>query len=283
MLHIVQVVFAGMAEKPRIFLDRAGAESAYVEHVKKCWKQSYSAYCESNGAGMDIFASAEAFLDTLDLSEKNRINYWVVNPEDSGVEKMEYLDRLKQRRENIENLVNRMEGRSAALRDELTGFLEDIAQLTDNFDLEAPPAEAQVAEPQGDAGLSPSVAEQEKPVESAERYTAKEWKAFVGSIMNMCGGNRCDYPALPRSDWRQEVYGDLTTLEYWDWVATKINTYREKAEKAGYAVIEDPDSPGHYKIRTPEGNVGEASFYSEWEAWCHAGMQLPPEPAAAVR
>lgn len=282
MLHIVQVVFAGLAEMPRIFLDQAAAESAYVEHVKKCWKQSYSAYCERNGVGTDCFASAQAFLDTLDLSEKSRINYWVVNAVDAGLEKMENLERLKQRRENTENLVKRVEQRSAAFREGLTGLLDDMAQLRDNFDLDASPAEARAAEPEGDTGLTPSMAEQDTPEESAAIYATKEWKALVGSIMNMCGGNRSEFSPLSRSDWRQAVYSDLTSLEYWNWVAEEINTYKEKAEKAKYSLVEDPDSPGHYKIRTPQGTVGEASFYSEWEAWCHAGMHLSKEPTAAV-
>jgi hypothetical protein len=273
MLHIVQVVFAGMAETPKVFLEPEGAESAFVEQVKKCWKQSYSAYCDQNGVGMDSFASAKAFLETLDLSEKNRINCWVVNPEDAGLDRTKQLKWIEQRRDTIDNLVKRVERSSAAVREGLTGLQDDLAQLRDCFDdIEGLPAEVEPAGPKGDAALSPPVPEQEEP---AETYATKEWKIYAGTIMNMYGGSRSEFPLLSRYDWRQDVYSNATSLEYWDWVAAIIKKYREKAEKADYTVIKDADSPGHYKISTPQGAVEETSYYSEWEAWCHAGMDLP--------
>lgn len=282
MLHIVQVVFAGKAETPQVFLDQAGAESAYVDQVKKHWKQSYSAYCGDHGVGTDSFASAKAFLETLGLAEKSRINYWVVNPDDAGLDKMKHLEWTEQRREKIDSLVKQVEQKSAMVKEGLTGLLDDLAQLTECFGAsDGPPAEVQAVGAEGETAPSPSVAKQQEPEEDAEKYTTNEWKIFVGSIMNMCGGSRGECSLLPRPDWRQDVYSNATSLEYWDWVAAKMKKYREEAEKADYTVIEDPDSPGHYKIRTLEGTVAETSFYSEWEAWCHAGMNLSEEPAAA--
>jgi len=276
MLHIVQVVFAGLAEPPQVFLDRAGAESAYVEQVKKYWKKSYADYCDQHGVGTDVFASAKAFLETLGLSEKGQINYWVVNPEDAGAGKMKQLEWMKRRRDTIGNLVKQVERSSATLREGLTGLQDDLAKLRDCFDeSEASPAEAESAEPQGAAAPAPAVPEPEEPEEPAETYATKEWKIFSASIMNMCGGIRSECSLLPRPDWRADVYSNATSLEYWDWVAAKMKKFREKAEQAGYAVIEDTDSPGHYRIKTPEGRVDETSFYSDWEAWCHAGKNLP--------
>ena len=46
MLHIVQVVISGSAKLPKLFIEKSKAESAYVEHTKDAWAESYSAYCE---------------------------------------------------------------------------------------------------------------------------------------------------------------------------------------------------------------------------------------------
>ena len=275
MLHIVQVVFAGVAATPQVFLDQAAAESAFVEQVKGSWRQSYSAYCEGSDAAMDAFASARAFLDTLDLSEKGRINYWTVSPEGGRPDTLQDLAGLRQLRENIGKLVKQVETRSAAVRDELSGLLEDIAQLSGTVgEVDAPAAAVQPVAPEGSTAPAPAPAQKTERVEDAEKYATKEWKSFVGFIMNLSGGSRSDFPLLPRPDWRQEVYSDLTELEYWEWVAVKIDKYKEAAEKAGYSVIADPASPGHYKFKTPDGTVAEPSFISDWEAWCYAGMEV---------
>lgn len=282
MLHIVQVVIAGMAEKPLVFLDQTEAESAFVEHVKQRWKQSFSVYCEHNGVGIDSFASAKAFLDTLDLSEKNKINYWVVSPENTSLDTMKNLEGLK-RQENIGKLVRQVAQRSTAIRNELSGLADDIAQLSKNSaelnipTMKAqtpPPAEVQPVSPKTAAIPFPATEKKAEPEADAEKYKTKEWKSFVGLIKNIAGGGREGLKLLPRTDWRQEVYDNSTSFEYWEWVAAKIDSYKEKAEKAEYSVIPDPDSPGHFKFKTPEGTLFETSFFSEWEAWCYAGMQL---------
>jgi len=289
MLHIVQVVFAGMAETPQVFPDQAGAESAFVDHVKNFWKQSYSEYCDRNGVGMECFASAKAFLETLDRSEKSQLNYWVVNQEDAGLGRTKHLEWMRQQQENVAPMVKQVEQRSAVVRKELAGMLDDLAHLTGYFaDKDSPPAGIQAVRPESATAPSPPQAEPEEPEEaaeeeSAEKYTTKEWKAFVGSVMNVCGGGRSESALFTRHDWRQDVYSNLTSLEYWDWVAAKINKYKGKAEKAGYAVIKDPDSPGDYQIKTPEGTVDKTSFFSEWDAWCHAAVNLPEEAAARAK
>jgi len=282
MLHVIQVVFAGRAEQPRIFLDQAGAESAYVEQVKNSWKQSYFAYCEQNGVGADSFASAKAFLDTLDLSEKSQINYWVMIPEDAESDTMKQLEGIARHREHIDNLVRQVEQRSGVVREGLSGLLEDLGRLTECFgEADSSPAEVQAVEPKSASAPSPPTAEPLETDGPAEKYKTKEWKTFVGSVMNVCGGNRNECSLFSRHDWRQSVYSDATSLEYWDWVAAKIDRYREKAENAGYTVISDPDSPGAFKIKSPDGTVGETSFYSELDAWCHAGLNLA-EPASTL-
>ncbi len=298
MLHIVQVVFAGVAETPQVFLDPAKAESAFVEQVKKIWKQSYPAHCEASGVEIDAIASARSFLETLDLSEKSRINYWTVSPDDGDLGGMfKELAEFRQRQEEIGKLVRQVDQKSSAVRDRLAGLLDDIAKLSGNFeDTGATPNENPGSLPEIPGGLpfasgSPFAPTPPRPPaspptpdpvpakcveegECAEIYTTKEWKNFVGMIMNTSGGNRSEFSLLPRTDWRQAVYSDDTHLEYWDWAAEMIHKYKEVAAKAGYAVVEDQESPGHYRFRIPEGTVDETSFYSEWEAWCYAGMQL---------
>jgi hypothetical protein len=298
MLHIVQVVFAGVSDTPQVFLDQAKAESAFVEQVKKTWKQSYPVHCEASGVEIDAIASAKSFLETLDLSEKSRINYWVVGPEDADLAGMlRELAEFRQRQENVGKLVRQVDQKSSAIRDRLTGLLDDIAKLSGHFeDTGASPNEIPGGWPGLPGGLpfaagpafgstpTPAPASTPTPAsvpakcveegECAEIYTTKEWKNFVGMIMNTSGGNRSEFSLLPRTDWRQAVYSDETHLEYWDWAAEMIHKYKEVAAKAGYAVVEDQDSPGHYRFRIPEGTVDETSFYSEWEAWCYAGMQL---------
>ena len=124
-----------------------------------------------------------------------------------------------------------METRSAAVRDELAGLLEDIAQLSETVgDVGTPAAVQPVASERG-AALAAEPAQKTERVEDAEKYATREWKSFVGFIMNLSGGSRSDFPLLPRPDWRQEVYSDLTELEYWEWVAVKIDKYKEAAKK----------------------------------------------------
>jgi len=268
MLHIVQTVFAGAAEAPQVFLDQAAAEAAFVEQVKACWRQSYPAYCERSGVGIDAFASAKEFLETLDLSEKGRIHYWVLTPADAGPDAMKDL-------EGLGRWAQQGEKSSAAVREKLAGVLGELVRLLAELGvLAAPVAAAQADGPEGAAVPAPVAAEKTERDAAAEKYATKEWKNFVGTLMSLAGGGRSDFPPLPRADWRQAVYSDETSLEYWDWVAVTVDRYREAAEKAGYAVIEDPASPGHYRVRSPGGAAEETSFYSLWEAWCHAGKQL---------
>lgn len=282
MLHIVQIVFAGAAERPQVFLDQGEAEAAFVEHIQKTWKQSYPAYCERSGVDPDAFATARAFLDTLDLSEIGRVNYWIVDPPDSGLDTVQDLEALKQQQEKIGRLVKQVEQRAARVGDELNGLLDDIAQLSRSHEeVEPAPAEAQpVATEVAVAEPSPEPVKTVEREEDAEKYASKEWQSFVSIIMNLCGGSRSDFPLLPRNDWRQDVYNDATHLEYWEWLAVKIDRYREEAQKAGYVVVADPDTAGHFKFRTPAGDLDETSFSVELEAWCDAGMHLAQQVAA---
>jgi hypothetical protein len=238
MLHIVQVVLSGIAEIPKLLFDEARAESAYVECAKEYWAQSYSAYCEQNGVSSDCFSSAKAFIETFDSAEKSKINYWIVKPEDIGLDKL--------------NLI-------------LLGT-ESIKECREHI--------LQPGSPQGDAGLPSSILPQEEPEEIDQKYKTPEWNEYVEFIKNISGGGRSEFRLFTRNDWRQDVYGNSTTFDYWEWVAAKIDNCIEKAQNAGYSVFEDSDHPGQYKFKTPDGIVSEISCDTQGEAWCHAGLHL---------
>ena len=213
MLHIVQVVLSGIAEIPKLLFDEAKAQSVYVECAKEYWAQSYFAYCEQNDVSRDCFSSAKAFVNTFDSAEKSRINYWIVKPEDMGLDKLNPFlsgtESIKECRQHIRRIGN----------------------------------------PEGDAGLPSSILPQEEPKEIDEKFSTPEWHEYVEFIKNISGGGRSEFRLFTRNNWRQDVYGNLTSLDYWDWVAAKIDNCIEKAKNAGFAVFEDPDHPGQYNTK----------------------------------
>jgi hypothetical protein len=238
MLHIVQVILTGIAEIPRLLFDEAKAESHYVECTKRYWPQAYSEYCEQNGVSRDCFSSAKAFINTFDSAEKSNIYYWIVRPEEMGLDKLYPVlpgtEPIKECREHI----------------------------------------LQPGSPKEDAGLPSPMLPQEVPEEIDEKFSTPEWKEYVDFIKNISGGGRSEFYLFTRNDWRQDVYSNSTAFEYWDWVAAKIDNCIEKAKNAGCSVFEDFDHPGQYKYKTPDGIVSEISCKTEGEAWCHAGLHL---------
>jgi hypothetical protein len=281
MLHIVQVVLAGGAEIPRVFFDETAAQAAFVACAKRYWAQSYAAYCERDGVNGDFFSSAQAFVATLDLADRSRIHYWNVTPEDAGAGSASGLlpgaAALKERREHLLRVAREVEEASLTVRDGLTELLDAIAGLSgDAADTGVQPMKpgADQDAPGRLATTELSSPAPEAPQPSAERYNTREWKEYVESIKSMCGGNRSEFHLFNRYDWRQAVYGSETAFEYWEWVAVQIDEHIEKAQRAGYSVVDDPDKPGHYRFRTPEGVVSDISNEAEGEAWCRAGLHL---------
>ena len=307
MLHMVQVVLSGSAETPRVFMDEAQAHAAFVAAARKYWAQSYAAYCERTGVDAERFSSAQAFVASFDLAERSRIHYWNVTPEDAGTGATQLLPGvalLMERREQIQRLVQEVEQASGIVREGLTELLDIVAGCTG----EEPPVTVQPSSPDDRnvpgrfasvelpaeelAPAAPATVGQEAPGRLAtaslpaeepartvpqpsdEQYNTKEWRNYVNSIMGMCGGSRSEYHLFNRYDWRQAVYSNETAFEYWDWVAATIDEHIEQAQKAGYAIIDDPDKPGHYRFRTPAGEVSDISTEAEGEAWCRAGLHL---------
>ena len=289
MLHIVQVIMSGSAEVPQLFVKKERAEAAYVEAVKKYWRQSYAAYCEQNGVAGDSYASAQAFVASFDLADRSRIHHWILDPEDA--ETGSDSTALEAQREQARQLIAGMEQASDIFK---SGLSELRALSEGRGDAEAgttgQPAEGSQSFQPGAAampfsdpfpstypGMLPSATPVENPappMPDSEQYNTKEWKDYVNSIMQMCGGNRAEYHLFKRADWRQAVYHDETKFEYWDWVAFQIDEHIEKAQKADYSVIEDPEQPGNFRFQTPTGEASDITTETEGEAWCRAGLHL---------
>jgi len=272
MLHIVQVVLSGSAEPPKVFVDKALAESAFVDCAKTYWAQSYAAYCERNGVDSGCFASAQAFVAAFDLADRSRIHYWSMMPEDAGAADINRLlpgaAALMEGREHVLRLVHEVEQASVAVREGLAGLLETIAGLTGDgagaVSGQNAPGRLAATEPPS----SPPPREAPKP----SAYDAGKWKGYAESIKGMCGGNRSEFNLFNRYDWRQAVYSNETSFEYWEWVAAQIYAHIEKAHGAGYTVVDDPDYRGAYRFKTPDGVIDDISCGTEGEAWCRAGL-----------
>lgn len=262
MLHVVQVVMWGVAETPQLFIDEEKAQAAYVQWARKHWEQRYSAYCDHHGVSSDSFASAQAFVNSIDVSEKSKIHFWTFNPEEAG------LNTIKQpAQEEFRHAAKEI----VAVRDGLAQLLSDLSTLADRFaPMDASPGEAQTAVLEKTAP-SLSGPPQDEPESDSQKYTTPEWKNFVGTIPRLCSGIRNEFYLLPRDNWRQDVYSNRTSLEYLDWVADRIVKYKERAKNASYFVFEGTES-GCYRFKNREGLESEESFDSEWVAWCAAGL-----------
>lgn len=262
MLYVVQVVLWGVVEAPQLFIDEEKAQAAYVQWARKHWEQRYSAYCEHHGVSNDSFASAQAFVNSIDVSEKSKIHLWTFNPEEAGLNSMKQPAQ-EEFRQAAKEIV--------AVRDGLAQLLNGLSILADRFSpMDASPGEAQTAVPEKTAPSIP-VLPQEESDSDPQKYTTPEWKNFVGTITRLGSGIRNEFYLLNRDGWRRDVYSNRTSLEYWDWVADRIVKYKDKAKSTGYSVFEDPESGG-YRFKNREGVESEESFDSEWEAWCAAGL-----------
>lgn len=282
MLHIIQVILSGSAEIPMAFCDETAAHAAFVGCAKKYWAQSYAAYCERNGASSDCFSSAQDFVASLDLADRSRIHYWVVTPVDAGAAGLEHVlpgsAELMERREHVLRLAREVERASGAVREGVAELLDAIATLSGDDagrNEQSVPSVQRRDQPGRLATheLPSPPAPQKAPQPSDRTYDPGKWKEYIESIRYSCGGNR-EFHLFDRHSWRQAVYGNETDFEYWEWVAAKIDQYIEKAHNAGYAVVNDPDDPGCYRFRAPDGIVSDISNDTEGEAWCRAGLDL---------
>jgi hypothetical protein len=200
----------------------------------------------------------------LDVSEKSTVNYWAFNLEALASDLKKGLTVAK---------GEEFAAGIAAVREGLTRLLEDVSRLADSV---AGPGAASAESP------IPGGAEKEVPTppvlqreeSDPEKYRTTEWQNFAATIKRLCCGSRNDCYLLPKDAWRQDVYSNRTSLEYWDWVADRFERYREMATEAGCSVAEDVAAPGGYRFASLEGVTSEGIYGSEWEAWCAAGLHL---------
>jgi hypothetical protein len=278
MLHIVQVVLSGVAVIPKLFIDEAQAQSAFVECAKEFWAQSYPLYCERNAVSKDSFSAAQGFFKSFDLADRNKVNYWILKPEDMGLGAVgpgsAGADSSAEQREHIQRLTREAKQTTLVVKEELTLLLDKLAALTDNVTcLDSLLTDENKAEtPEDDSEGTFSIIPSEELEEIDEQYTTPEWKFYVSSVRNLCGGSWSEFPLFTRHDWRQDVYGNYTSLEYWEWVAIKIDTCTKMAKKAGYSVIAESDQAGQYRFISADGVESELSWSSQEEAWCHAAF-----------
>ncbi|HJV66466.1 MAG TPA: hypothetical protein VJ550_12075 [Geomonas sp.] len=271
MLHIVQVVRWGVAEIPRIFSEEAKAQAAYVENVEKHWELRYAAYCEHHGLQKETFAAAQGFVTSIDVSEKSTVNLWSLPVEEAQLE----ASRLSgEGPEQAGQLASGM----TAIKDGLARLLEDVSRLADGLAGIPPspvvPVEVLQVENLRPSPPPPAQLHQAKPEADPAKYATKQWSVFVADIRRLCCGSRNESDLLPRGAWRDDVYSNATSLEYWDWVADRIECYKERAQAAGFTVIAVPDSSDYLKFTNGKGDTSEESYHSEWEAWCAAGLYL---------
>lgn len=280
MLHIIQVVVSGYAELPKLFVDEALAESAYIEGAKTFWPQSYLSYCTQNGISQESLSSAKEFIKSFDVAEKSKINHWVVKPEDIGLDKLSLLmlgdESVQEKRRQVQRLSEELERKAAAVKKDLADFFgtcSDLVEKVSTIDMLLP---GTAGDSGVDHGPMPEIAPpvQDEPEVIDEKYTTPEWQVFVGSIKNLCGGSWSEFPLFNKHDWRQEVYSDLTSFMYWEWAAKKIDDCTVKAKDAGYTVSPDHNQSGNYLFTSPDGITQETSYTSEAEAWCHASFHL---------
>jgi hypothetical protein len=273
MLHIVQVVKWGVAETPQIFTDETKAQAAYVESADKQWEQRYYAYCEHHGLNKGAFASAQAFITSIDVSEKSTVNFWSLPFEEAG-----QYDAQRSARPQEE--TRRLALEIVAIKEGLTHLLQDVSRLAAGFpEVDAPSTDAQSNGRPAESAPPPPTAAQQQQESDPGKYTTKEWSAFVADIRRLCCGSKNESGLMPRGAWRNDVYSNATSLEYWDWVADRMEYYKKSAMAADYTVNTDPDSADYLKFANKEGDASEESYHSEWEAWCAAGLYLEGKQA----
>lgn len=263
MLHIVQAVIWGVAESPRIFRDAEQARAAFVDCTRQKWGQRYGAYCEHNGLPGGSFDSAQAFVNSLDVSEKSSVHFWslAVEEGDGGITQPEFG------RDDRE--IGQLSKKISLIENGLAQLLDVIVLLAANYAANAPGVTAKECDSD-----KPQELPEQKMEAAPETYATREWQEFAATIKHQLCGSRNQSELFPRDGWRQAVYSRQTSLEYWDWVADRAKRSKENAQHAGFVVYAEPGILGSFKYAGREGETSQENFSSEWEAWCAAGMHL---------
>ncbi|MEJ2199793.1 MAG: hypothetical protein P8X63_02070 [Desulfuromonadaceae bacterium] len=111
-----------------------------------------------------------------------------------------------------------------------------------------------------------------QPVEAppVEKTETPEWGKMVMEISGQIGGMRNEHKYFTKQDWRHDIYSNLTSLEYLDWVAVKVDQCITEAKQVGYSLERDLNEFGRFFFQTPAGQQSAKSYGSETTAWCEA-------------
>lgn len=270
MHYVVQMIGPETAAPPRIFADQTCARRAFIALVHEHRAAAYAQFCAGHGSDPENFATAKAFADSGG-GQSARFCYWELAAEADGVASKHLplppANReavLKAAAETQQQLLG-TQTQLRSLTDKLTGMSQELIRL--QHLLGAAGEEPGAAAASGAAEFS-----KPRPVALEEKYQSAEWQEFIQALMRMCGGNRGEFPLLPRQAWRQAVYDNPTTLPYWEWVAITIDQAIARAKSSGYAIEEDADQSGHFAYRTPTGEHSSTRYEMEDLAWCAAGL-----------
>lgn len=269
MIYIVQIMVPGTVAPPRVFADPSIAQKAFLDLVRDHRKTEFAKYCAINEADPESFASAKAFADNG--GGDACFCYWEQDLETDGIvskhtsfplhSRAPFLKAASETQQHVLGVQTELRG----LTEKLTDMSQELIRLQTLLGKEGD------GESPSEASAAPELSKPE-PDALDEKYQTTEWQEFVQSLIQMCGGNWAEFPLLSRQDWRQAVYGNHTTLQYWEWVAITIDQSIARAQANGYTIEEDGEQSGHFAYLTPAGERSSTLYEMEDLAWCAAGL-----------
>jgi hypothetical protein len=269
-LYIVQIIVSGTVEPPRVFADQSCAQTAFIALVREYCATAFAEYCAVNEADPESFTTAKAFADTRD-KEDICFRYWELAPEAEG-DVARQVQLPKQSRETVLKAATETQQQVLGVQTELRGLAEKLTGMSQELIRLQSLLGDEGKEADSDGTSDAPESSKTAPEALDEKYQTAEWQDFVQSLIRMCGGNWGEFPLLSRQDWRQAVYSNHTTLQYWEWVAITIDQSIERARTSGYAVEEDSEQSGHFAYLTPTGERSSTLYEMEDLAWCAAGL-----------
>lgn len=276
MYYVVQMILAGETNPPKIFVDQFLAKQTFVSLVREHLAEEYAGYCASTEADPDSFKSAHAFAKTL-LDEDTCIYHWEVNVEKSEHPGKDHplshptSESFLEATSNAQQQILCVQTELRNLAEQLTGISQEFLRLqqqADAEDMDGPVVAPELVEP--------------APENLDEKYQTEEWRDFVQTLTQLCGGNWGEFPLLPRQDWRKAVYDNDTTQQYWEWVAITIDKSINRAKLSGYTIEENGEQSGHFNYISPVGERSTTSYEMEDLAWCAAGLHASQEDNAKI-
>ncbi len=274
-LYIVQMIVSGTVAPPRVFADQTCAQRAFIALVREHRAADFSEYCAINEADPESFATAKAFAGTGG-GEDACFCYWELALEADGVAAKQ-VQLSSQSREPVLKAAAETQQQVLGVQTELRGLTEKLTGMSHELiRLQKLIGDDEEGAGSEEASGAPELPKPE-PGALDEKYQTAEWQDFVQSLIQMFGGNRGEFPLLSRQDWRQAVYNNHTTLQYWEWVAITIDQSIERAKANGYAIEEDGEQSGHFVYLTPTGERSSTLYEMEDLAWCAAGLHATQE------